>query len=64
MKDEILGMPILEIERQCKARYLKRDSNTPLEKGMTFEPCIEGGRKILESNELKELFKNIYLGRE
>lgn len=63
MEDLILGLPITEIERQCAARCLKRDSNAPLEKGVTLEPCLDGGRIILENTELKKLFKDIYLGR-
>lgn len=62
MKETIFGIPYVEVERQCAADVLKRDSNSPLQKFNTVEPCIDGGMKILEDEELAALLRRIYRG--
>lgn len=64
MKDYIFGVKIEEIRRQCAADTLRCDSNSPIQKFETLEPCIEGGRKILADPALKSFFRRIYTGRE
>lgn len=64
MRKEIFGIPYCEIKRQCAANTLKRDSNSPLRQFNTVEPCIEGGAKILEDEELTALLRRIYRGSD
>lgn len=64
MKEAIFGIPYGEIRRQCTADTLKRDSNSPLQKFSTVEPCIDGGTKILEDKELTALLRRIYRGSD
>lgn len=64
MNNSIFGIELEEIERQCAADTLKRDSNSPIKNFETLEPCIAGGNKILEDKELKSFFNKIYNGRE
>lgn len=64
MKKTIFGIPYGEVERQCIADTLTRDSNSPLKKFNTVEPCIDGGKKILEDEELTALLRRIYRGSD
>lgn len=64
MRKEIFGIPYEEIKRQCAANTLTRDSNSPLRKFNTVEPCIQGGREILEDEEFTALLKRIYRGSD
>lgn len=63
MEKKIMGANLTEIRRQCEADVLKYDSNAPIRCFETVEPCIEGGRKILEDDELKLFFNEILTGR-
>ncbi len=64
MTETIFGVPREEILRQCRTSTLKCDSNSPLHRFETLEPCIEGGEKILEDGELAALLRRIYTGSD
>lgn len=64
MKNVILGVELKEVERQCSLDSLKCDVNSPIMPFETLEPCIEGGKKILENEKLRNWFRRIYTGRE
>lgn len=64
MKETIFGIPRAEILRQCGASTLKCDSNSPLNKFETLEPCIKGGEKILADEKLTALLQRIYTGSD
>ncbi len=63
-KETIFGIPRAEIRRQCEASAIKCDSNSPLRKFETLEPCLEGSRKILEDEELTAMLRRIYTGSD
>lgn len=64
MKETIFGIPYDEVQRQCVADTLKRDSNSPLQRFNTVEPCIDGGQRILENDKLLVLLRRIYRGND
>lgn len=61
MKDNIFGMSSKEIKRQCDADILMYDSNSPIQIVEKTNPCIEGGKKILQNEKTKNYFRKIYL---
>lgn len=62
MEKLIFGMSREEITRQCDADTRMYDSNSPIQTVGTLNPCIEGGKKILADEELRNFFRRIYVG--
>lgn len=62
MEKLIFGTSYEEIEHQCAADTLMCDSNSPIQIVETSNPCIEGAKKILADEELREFFKRVYTG--
>lgn len=65
MKEDrtIWGIPIEEVERQCKTVSIQCDSNTPINASYgALDPSIEGGKKILSDPKLCEFFYKLYTG--
>ncbi len=64
MKETIFGIPREEIRRRCKVSTVKCDSNSPLSKFETLEPCLKGSKKILEDKRLTAMLRRIYTGSD
>lgn len=64
MENTIFGMSSKEIERQCAADRLVCDSNSPIQIVEMSNPCIEGGKKILEDEKSRDFFRKIYTGSD
>lgn len=60
--DEIFGIDIEEIKRQCTLNPIHCDKNSPINESEYLEPCIRGAKKILEDNKKREMIKKIYRG--
>lgn len=58
--DEIFGISIEEVERQCALNPIHCDKNSPIHESEYLEPCIRGAKKILEDNKKREMIKKIY----
>lgn len=59
----IWGIPIEEVERQCKTVSVQCDSNTPINSSYdALDPSIEGGKKLLSDPKLREFFYKLYTG--
>lgn len=61
MKDNIFRLSSKEIKRQCDADILMYDSNSPIRSVEKTNPCIEGGKKILQNEKKKNYFRKMYL---
>ena len=51
------------IRKQCNAGIMHCDNNAPIRRGETLEPCIRGAKKISAEPEVKQLVKEILVGR-
>lgn len=56
----IFGISIEEIDRQLNMNLVSCDRNSPFNANEFLEPCIRGGRKILEDEKKRQMMKKIY----
>ena len=58
--NNIFGVSLEEIERQCSMHPIHCDKNSPINETEYLEPCIRGAKKIMEDEKKKEMIKKIY----
>lgn len=58
--EEIFGIDIKEIERQCTLNPIHCDKNSPINETEFLEPCIRGAKKIIDDDKKREMIKKIY----
>lgn len=59
-KKMIFGIDVEEIERQISMNPISCDKNSPINENEFLEPCIRGGKKIMEDEKKREMIKKIY----